>query len=180
MQSPYSLPAPLDYNYYPDDMRDYALEAVAMAHSRVPITAATRRVSLTQSTISRRLNQVFFAFLDSGLFSQKSRGGRFEFGLVHSDKHPVTGLMRLRMQSNRSRAFRRPLLSVSRFLNNGLTMTLVVVILAIGVIGLLILVWLEFTNPALLDRQGRDAQPRPPISQVSYMPPGTQVMALFS
>ena len=56
-----------------------------------------------------------------------------------------------RTQSKRSRTFRRPLLSVARFRKHSLATTLAIVILAIGLFGLLILLWVEFTDPELLE-----------------------------
>jgi hypothetical protein len=76
------------------------------------------------------------------------------------------------MQTKRSSASRPPFFSVARFGKKGFATTFTIIILAIGILGLLTLLWLEFTNPALLDRQRRDSQLRPSLSEVR--------MAIFS
>jgi hypothetical protein len=57
----------------------------------------------------------------------------------------------LREQSKRSRPSCRPLISVARFRTNSLSTTLGFALLVFGVAGVVILLWLEFTHPKLLE-----------------------------
>jgi len=92
----------------------------------------------------RRLLQ-FLAGL--GIFAEDAAG---KFGQT-----PMSESMRstyhVREQSKRSRAPRRPLLSVARFRTHSLETTLGFALLVFGLVGVLILLWLEFTNPKLLE-----------------------------